>query len=184
MPLMMEVKSSSIRITLAALCQGQQVTITMGLEEGEESSVFLLLLLIIIHQTILSSLLIPTLATSLPWMPMAMPMSAFFSAGESLTPSPVTATTCHSSQHEQSGWEGVIMSQEERHQEWQRWWDWLSFHPTILSSETAMMSAIYVIFEHYIYILVYEYRSLLPFSLSLPPTRVIDATLSLPHRGP
>mmetsp|Transcript_8580 Transcript_8580/g.28243 ORF Transcript_8580/g.28243 Transcript_8580/m.28243 type:complete len:251 (+) Transcript_8580:1829-2581(+) len=30
--------------------------------------------------------------TGVPAMPMAMPMSAFFSAGESLTPSPVTAT--------------------------------------------------------------------------------------------
>ena len=31
--------------------------------------------------------------TSVPVMPMAMPMSAFFSAGASLTPSPVMATT-------------------------------------------------------------------------------------------
>mmetsp|Transcript_39307 Transcript_39307/g.99062 ORF Transcript_39307/g.99062 Transcript_39307/m.99062 type:complete len:280 (-) Transcript_39307:1742-2581(-) len=34
-----------------------------------------------------------SLDTSDPVMPMAMPMSAFFSAGESFTPSPVTATT-------------------------------------------------------------------------------------------
>jgi hypothetical protein len=33
-----------------------------------------------------------SLATSVPLMPMAMPMSAVFSAGASLTPSPVTAT--------------------------------------------------------------------------------------------
>jgi len=33
------------------------------------------------------------LATSEP-LPMAIPISAFFIAGESLTPSPVTATTC------------------------------------------------------------------------------------------
>ncbi|KAK7806038.1 hypothetical protein U0070_004746 [Myodes glareolus] len=32
------------------------------------------------------------LETSEPVMPMAMPISAFFSAGESFTPSPVTAT--------------------------------------------------------------------------------------------
>ena len=32
-------------------------------------------------------------ATSVPEAPMATPMSAFFSAGASLTPSPVTATT-------------------------------------------------------------------------------------------
>ena len=31
--------------------------------------------------------------TSVPVMPMAMPMSAFFSAGASFTPSPVIATT-------------------------------------------------------------------------------------------
>ena len=31
-------------------------------------------------------------ATSVPVRPMATPMSAFFSAGASLTPSPVTAT--------------------------------------------------------------------------------------------
>jgi hypothetical protein len=31
--------------------------------------------------------------TSVPVMPMAMPMSAFFRAGASLTPSPVIATT-------------------------------------------------------------------------------------------
>ena len=31
--------------------------------------------------------------TGVPAMPMATPMSAFFRAGESLTPSPVTATT-------------------------------------------------------------------------------------------
>ena len=33
-----------------------------------------------------------SLDTSVPAMPMATPMSAFFNAGESLTPSPVTAT--------------------------------------------------------------------------------------------
>ncbi len=33
-----------------------------------------------------------SLATSEPVMPMAIPMSAFLMAGESLTPSPVTAT--------------------------------------------------------------------------------------------
>jgi hypothetical protein len=32
------------------------------------------------------------LETSEPEMPIAMPMSAFFRAGESFTPSPVTAT--------------------------------------------------------------------------------------------
>ena len=37
-----------------------------------------------------------SLATSVPLMPMAMPMSAFFSAGASFTPSPVMATTCPS----------------------------------------------------------------------------------------
>mmetsp|Transcript_7525 Transcript_7525/g.961 ORF Transcript_7525/g.961 Transcript_7525/m.961 type:complete len:157 (-) Transcript_7525:2289-2759(-) len=39
-------------------------------------------------------------ATSLdslvPWIPMANPISAFFNAGASLVPSPVTATTCPS----------------------------------------------------------------------------------------
>ena len=35
-----------------------------------------------------------SLVTSVPVMPIAMPMSAFFSAGASLTPSPVIATTC------------------------------------------------------------------------------------------
>ncbi len=35
-----------------------------------------------------------SLATSVPVMPMATPMSADFSAGASLTPSPVIATTC------------------------------------------------------------------------------------------
>ncbi len=35
-----------------------------------------------------------SLATSLPMMPMATPTSAFLRAGESLTPSPVTATMC------------------------------------------------------------------------------------------
>ena len=34
-----------------------------------------------------------SLLTSVPVMPMAMPTSAFFSAGASLTPSPVMATT-------------------------------------------------------------------------------------------
>ena len=34
-----------------------------------------------------------SLATSVPAIPMAMPMSAVFNAGASLTPSPVTATT-------------------------------------------------------------------------------------------
>ena len=34
--------------------------------------------------------------TSVPVMPMAMPMSAFFSAGASFTPSPVIATTAPS----------------------------------------------------------------------------------------
>ena len=34
-----------------------------------------------------------SLATSVPAMPMAKPTSAFFSAGASLVPSPVTATT-------------------------------------------------------------------------------------------
>ena len=34
-----------------------------------------------------------SLVTSVPVMPIAMPMSAFFSAGASLTPSPVIATT-------------------------------------------------------------------------------------------
>ena len=34
-----------------------------------------------------------SLATSVPVMPMAMPMSAFFNAGASLTPSPVIAMT-------------------------------------------------------------------------------------------
>ncbi len=38
-----------------------------------------------------------SLATSVPVRPMATPMSAFLSAGASLTPSPVTATTCPSS---------------------------------------------------------------------------------------
>ena len=38
-----------------------------------------------------------SLATSVPAMPMATPMSAFFSAGASFTPSPVTATTSPSS---------------------------------------------------------------------------------------
>ena len=33
-------------------------------------------------------------ATSVPAIPIATPMSAFFSAGASFTPSPVTATTC------------------------------------------------------------------------------------------
>ena len=33
-----------------------------------------------------------SLVTSVPVMPMAIPMSAFFSAGASLTPSPVIAT--------------------------------------------------------------------------------------------
>mmetsp|Transcript_108104 Transcript_108104/g.348966 ORF Transcript_108104/g.348966 Transcript_108104/m.348966 type:complete len:217 (+) Transcript_108104:733-1383(+) len=33
------------------------------------------------------------LATSVPWMPIATPMSAWFSAGASLTPSPVMAVT-------------------------------------------------------------------------------------------
>lgn len=33
------------------------------------------------------------LAASEPAIPMAIPISAFFRAGESLTPSPVTATT-------------------------------------------------------------------------------------------
>ena len=33
------------------------------------------------------------LATSVPRMPIAIPMSAFFSAGASFTPSPVIATT-------------------------------------------------------------------------------------------
>jgi hypothetical protein len=37
-------------------------------------------------------ILAASLLTSDPVMPIAMPMSAFFSAGESLTPSPVTAT--------------------------------------------------------------------------------------------
>lgn len=35
-----------------------------------------------------------SLATSEPVIPIAMPMSAFLMAGESLTPSPVTATIC------------------------------------------------------------------------------------------
>ena len=35
-----------------------------------------------------------SLATSVPAMPMAMPICAAFSAGASLTPSPVTATIC------------------------------------------------------------------------------------------
>ncbi len=35
-----------------------------------------------------------SLETSVPLMPMATPMSACFSAGASLTPSPVMATTC------------------------------------------------------------------------------------------
>jgi hypothetical protein len=34
-----------------------------------------------------------SLATSEPEIPIAIPISAFFIAGESLTPSPVTATT-------------------------------------------------------------------------------------------
>ena len=34
-----------------------------------------------------------SLATSVPWIPMAKPTSAFLSAGPSLVPSPVTATT-------------------------------------------------------------------------------------------
>lgn len=33
------------------------------------------------------------LATSVPYIPIAKPISAFFSAGASLVPSPVTATT-------------------------------------------------------------------------------------------
>jgi hypothetical protein len=32
-------------------------------------------------------------ATSVPVIPIAIPIEAFFSAGESFTPSPVTATT-------------------------------------------------------------------------------------------
>ena len=35
-----------------------------------------------------------SLATSVPAMPMATPMSASFSAGASFTPSPVMAATC------------------------------------------------------------------------------------------
>ncbi len=35
-----------------------------------------------------------SVVTSVPVMPMAMPISALFSAGASLTPSPVIATTC------------------------------------------------------------------------------------------
>ena len=35
-----------------------------------------------------------SLATSVPVSPIAIPMCALFSAGASLTPSPVTATTC------------------------------------------------------------------------------------------
>ncbi len=38
-----------------------------------------------------------SLATSVPTIPIATPMSAFFRAGASFTPSPVTATTCPSS---------------------------------------------------------------------------------------
>jgi hypothetical protein len=34
-----------------------------------------------------------TFATSVPTFPIAIPISAFFIAGESFTPSPVTATT-------------------------------------------------------------------------------------------
>ena len=33
------------------------------------------------------------LATSVPFLPIAIPMSAFFNAGASFTPSPVIATT-------------------------------------------------------------------------------------------
>ena len=40
----------------------------------------------------LSSSIITCFVTSDPAMPIAIPMSAFLSAGESLTPSPVTAT--------------------------------------------------------------------------------------------
>lgn len=37
-----------------------------------------------------------SLATSVPVIPIAIPKSAFFIAGESFTPSPVTATICPS----------------------------------------------------------------------------------------
>ena len=40
-----------------------------------------------------------SLATSVPAMPMATPMSASFSAGASFTPSPVMAATCTSTPH-------------------------------------------------------------------------------------
>jgi hypothetical protein len=42
-------------------------------------------------------------ATSVPVRPIATPMSAFFSAGASFTPSPVIATTCP------SAWRAVTM---------------------------------------------------------------------------
>mmetsp|Transcript_21595 Transcript_21595/g.43787 ORF Transcript_21595/g.43787 Transcript_21595/m.43787 type:complete len:290 (+) Transcript_21595:690-1559(+) len=48
-------------------------------------------------ETKLSSMMITSdafFATSVPWMPMAKPTSAFLRAGASLVPSPVTATVC------------------------------------------------------------------------------------------
>ena len=40
------------------------------------------------------TILLASFATSVPAMPIARPTSAFFSAGASLVPSPVMATTC------------------------------------------------------------------------------------------
>lgn len=46
-----------------------------------------------VKSSLRSNISAASLATSEPTLPIAIPISAFFIAGESLTPSPVTATT-------------------------------------------------------------------------------------------
>jgi hypothetical protein len=61
-----------------------------------QSKIFLPhLIAVIIELKLSSKIIIPeaSLATSVPAIPIAKPISAFFNAGASLVPSPVTATT-------------------------------------------------------------------------------------------
>ena len=73
---------------------GNFVAIPHGIESGKVE----------VLKTGLAVMSAASLATSVPEIPIATPMSAFLRAGESLTPSPVTATICPSSCRAETTW--------------------------------------------------------------------------------